>query len=98
MSVLLDSRRKRLYLSTGRGGTVAVIEVAGANSPPKLIKEIPVGTRPWGIALSADGRHLYTANGPSNDMSIVDTESLTTIKRVAVGKSPWGVVVGPAPK
>lgn len=98
MSVLLDSRRKRLYLSTGRGGTVAVIEVADASSPPKLIKEIPVGARPWGIDLSADGRYLYTANGPSNDMSIVDTESLTTIKRVPVGKSPWGVVVGPAPK
>jgi len=94
MSVALDSRRNRLYLSTGRGGTVAVIDVTGA---PKLIKEIPVGTRPWGIALSADGRYLYSANGPSNDMSIVDTESLATIKRVAVGRSPWGVVVGPAP-
>lgn len=98
MSVVLDSRRNRLYLSTGRGGTVAVIEATSAGSTPKLIKEIPVGTRPWGIALSADGRYLYTANGPSNDMSIVDTDSLTTIKRVAVGKSPWGVVVGPAPK
>jgi PQQ-dependent catabolism-associated beta-propeller protein len=98
MSVLLDARRNRLYLSTGRGGTVAVIDVANANSAPKLIKEIPVGTRPWGIALSADGRHLYTANGPSNDMSIVDTQSLTTIKRVEVGRSPWGVVIGPAPK
>jgi PQQ-dependent catabolism-associated beta-propeller protein len=94
MSVLIDSRRNRMYLSTGRGGTVAVIDTAGA---PKLVKEIPVGTRPWGIALSADGRYLYTANGPSNDMSIVDTESLTTIKRVAVGRSPWGVAVGPAP-
>ena len=97
MSVVLDASRNRLYLSTGRGGSVAIIEVANASSPPKLIKEIPVGTRPWGIALSADGRYLYTANGPSNDMSIVDTQSLTTIKRVAVGRSPWGVVVGPAP-
>jgi YVTN family beta-propeller protein len=97
MSVLLDAKRNRLYLSTGRGGTVAVIEVAGATSAPKLIKEIPVGTRPWGIALSADGRYLYTANGPSNDMSIVDTTTLTTIKRVEVGRSPWGVAIGPAP-
>jgi PQQ-dependent catabolism-associated beta-propeller protein len=94
MSVLLDPRRNRLYMSTGRGGTVAVIDVTSA---PKLVKEIPVGKRPWGIALSADGRHLYTANGPSDDMSIVDTTTLTTIKSVGVGKSPWGVVVGPAP-
>jgi YVTN family beta-propeller protein len=95
MSVLLDARRNRLYVSTGRGGTVAVIDVTGT---PKLVKEIPVGKRPWGIALSADGRFLYTANGPSDDMSIVDTTSLTTVKRVGAGKSPWGVAVGPAPK
>jgi YVTN family beta-propeller protein len=31
-------------------------------------------------------------------MSIVDTTSLTTVKRVGAGKSPWGVAVGPAPK
>jgi YVTN family beta-propeller protein len=95
MSVLLDARRNRLYMSTGRGGTVAVIDITGA---PKLIKEVAVGKRPWGIALSADGRFLYTANGPSDDMSIVDTSSLTTIKTVAAGKSPWGVAVGPTPK
>jgi PQQ-dependent catabolism-associated beta-propeller protein len=95
MSVLLDAPRKRLYMSTGRGGSVAVIDVTSA---PKLVKEVPVGKRPWGIALSADGRFLYTANGPSDDMSIVDTTTLTTIKRVAAGKSPWGVTVGPTPK
>lgn len=95
MSVLLDAKRNRLYMSTGRGGTVAVMDISSA---PKLIKEVPVGKRPWGIALSADGRFLYTANGPSDDMSIVDTSTLTTIKTVAAGKSPWGVVVGPAPK
>jgi YVTN family beta-propeller protein len=95
MAVVLDARRNRLYLSTGRGGTIAVIDVTSA---PKLIKEVPVGKRPWGIALPADGRFLYTANGPSNDMSIVDTTTLTTIKTVSAGKSPWGVTVGPAPK
>jgi PQQ-dependent catabolism-associated beta-propeller protein len=97
MSVLLDSRRSRLYVSTGRGGTVAVINTKGAKNVFELVKEIPVGTRPWGMALSADGRFLYTANGPSNDVSIVDTTSLETIKRVPTGRSPWGVVLGPAP-
>jgi PQQ-dependent catabolism-associated beta-propeller protein len=97
MAVLLDVERNRLYVSTGRGGTVAVIETAGSGQPFKLLKEIPVGTRPWGMAMSADGRFLYTANGPSNDVSIVDTNTLTAIKRIEVGRSPWGVTVGPAP-
>jgi len=97
MAVVLDSQRNRLYLSTGRGGTVAVIDTRQAPRALQLIKEVPVGTRPWGMALSADGRHLYTANGPSNDVSVVDTTTLSEVKRIPVGNSPWGVVLGPAP-
>jgi YVTN family beta-propeller protein len=90
MSVKLDSARKRLYVSTGRGGKVAVVDVSAT---PKLIQEVQVGTRPWGIALSADGKFLYTANGPSNDLSVVDTATLKVIKKIPVGQSPWGVAV-----
>lgn len=92
MALVLDAARQRLYMSTGRGGTVAVIDV---KSEPRLLAEVPVGTRPWGIALSADGNKLYTANGPSNDVSIVDTKALRTIGKIPVGRSPWGVVLGP---
>lgn len=94
MAVVLDAPRRRLYVSTGRGGTVAVVALEG----PKLVAEVSVGTRPWGIALSSDGTRLYTANGPSNDVSIVDTVSLRVIKRIPVGHSPWGVVLGPNPR
>ena len=93
MAVVLDPARGRLYLSTGRGGTVAVVALA----EPKLVTEIPVGTRPWGMALSTDGKRLYTANGPSNDVSVIDTTSLQVIKKIPVGRSPWGVALGPAP-
>lgn len=93
MAVVLDAARGRLYISTGRGGTVAVVALAG----PKLVTEIPVGTRPWGMALSTDGQRLYTANGPSNDVSVIDTTSLRVIKKIPVGRSPWGVALGPTP-
>ena len=54
-----------------------------------------VGTRPWGIAISADGRKLYTANGGSADVSVVDIESGKVEKRITTGGSPWGVVFSP---
>jgi YVTN family beta-propeller protein len=60
-----------------------------------LVTEIQVGARPWGIALSHDGKRLYTANGSSNDVSIVDTATLQVLEKVPVGKSPWGVVLAP---
>lgn len=93
MAVVLDSKRGRLYVSTGRGGTVAVIDSA----TNKLLAEVAVGTRPWGIALSNDGRWLYTANGPSNDVSVIDTSTLRAVRHIPAGRSPWGVLVGPDP-
>lgn len=92
MAVVLDAKSDRLYVSTGRGGTIAIVE----RSSGKLIAEVEVGTRPWGIALSADRRWLYTANGPSNDVSVIDTTTLKVVRRIAVGRSPWGVIVGAA--
>ena len=91
MGVVFDSRRKRLYVSTGRGGTVAVVDVTG----PSLVTEIPVGARPWGIALDRDGSRLYTANGSSNDITIIDTATLKVVRKVQVGRSPWGIILAP---
>jgi YVTN family beta-propeller protein len=93
MGILLDPARKRLYVSTGRGGSVAIID----SESHKLLAEVQVGTRPWGIALSQDGRWLYTANGPSDDVTVVDTSTLRAVRHIRVGRSPWGVVVGPEP-
>jgi YVTN family beta-propeller protein len=36
---------------------------------------------------------LYTANGPSNDVSVVDTATLSLVTKIPVGQWPWGVAV-----
>jgi YVTN family beta-propeller protein len=59
------------------------------------IGSVDVGVRPWGIAISTDGRTLYTANGPSNDVSIVDVASRAVTARVGAGDSPWGLALVP---
>jgi YVTN family beta-propeller protein len=84
---------RRVYVSNGRGGTVSVIDPA----TDSVIASVPVGQRPWGIALTPDGGRLYTANGPSNDVTVVDTRDLTVVKTIPVGKLPWGVAIGQAP-
>ena len=52
---------------------------------------VPVGTRVWGIALSPDGSKLYSANGASDDVSVVDVKTRKELKRIKVGSGPWGV-------
>jgi YVTN family beta-propeller protein len=63
----------------------------------KVSGSVKVGQRPWGIALTEDGKKLYTANGPSDDVSVVDTDRLQVIKTIPVGKIPWGVAIGKPP-
>ena len=91
MGLALDASGGRLYVSTGRAGTVAVVAVRDG----MLVTEIAVGARPWGIALTEHGTRLVTANGPSGDASIVDTQSLRVIGKVSSGHGPWGVVAEP---
>jgi len=57
------------------------------------VASLEAGQRPWGIALSPDGKMLYTANGPSNDVSIIDLATNQVTKKIAVGRGPWGVAV-----
>ena len=61
----------------------------------QLLNSIKVGARPWGIAISPDGKTLYSANGPSNDVSVVDLETEKEVARIKAGGSPWGVVIVP---
>jgi len=58
-------------------------------------KRIPVGQRPWGIALAAGGRMLYTANGVSNDVSVIDTAAGRVVATIKAGNGPWGVAAEP---
>jgi YVTN family beta-propeller protein len=93
MGAVLSPDDRKLFVSSGRGGAVAVIDVE-SRVFDKLIPD--VGARPWGIGISADGSRLYTANGSSDDVSIIDVASSKVRARVKVGGQPWGVAVAPA--
>jgi YVTN family beta-propeller protein len=91
MGVALDTQRGRLYVGTGRAGTVAVVAIDG----PSLVAEVACGGRPWGVALAASGQRLYSPDGPAGDVAIVDTATAAVTARVATGRGPWAVVTGP---
>ncbi len=94
MGVAVSPDGATIYVSTGRGGTVDLIDVATL----AVTGSIKAGARPWGIALTADGAKLYAANGPSNDVSVIDTKTRSVIRTLPAGKIPWGVAVGKNPE
>src|SRR5262249_29288532 len=75
-----------LYVTTGRFGHLFFVD-------PKTEKatSIEVGQRPWGVVLTPDGKTAYTANGPSNDVSVIDLAAKSVTKKIPAGTSPWGV-------
>jgi YVTN family beta-propeller protein len=58
-------------------------------------KYLLVGQRVWNLAFSPDQKQLYTTNGISNDVSIINLVEQKVVKSVAVGRYPWGVAVKP---
>jgi len=90
MGGVLSLDGTQMFVSLGRAGTVAVVDVASR----KVARTIEgVGRRPWGIGLSKNGRKLYTANGPAGDVSVVDIASGKVDRRIETGGSPWGIAV-----
>ena len=61
----------------------------------EIEKYLLVGQRVWQLAFTPDQKLLFTTNGTSNDVSVIDVANLTVTKSILVGRYPWGVVVSP---
>ncbi|MBU3077314.1 PQQ-dependent catabolism-associated beta-propeller protein [Sphingomonas quercus] len=78
----------RAFVALGRARLVAELDPRTL----ALVRTFPVGWRAWNLALSPDGRRLYTANGLSGDMSVVDLVQNRPAGTIRLGGRPWGVV------
>ena len=80
------------------GGAAAIallLAAAGCAETKKIEKYLLVGQRVWQLAFTPDQKHLYTTNGNSNDVTVIDVATNTAVKSIPVGQQPWGVVVAP---
>ncbi len=92
MGLVFSPDGHTLYVSGGRGKTVHVI---GLDEAAPRVKNtiVDVGPRPWGIGITARGDRLYTANGSTGDVSVIDTAAGSVSRHIAVGGGPWGIAV-----
>lgn len=94
MGLAFSPDGRTLYVSGGRGKTVHVVGLPGGDAAPRVQSTIAdVGIRPWGIGVTRRGDKLYTANGPSGEVSVIDTAKGSVLRRIAVGGSPWGIAI-----
>jgi PQQ-dependent catabolism-associated beta-propeller protein len=92
MGMALSPNGTRLYVTTGRGGSVVAIDTTTDEITATADNVAP---RPWGIGVTADGRTLFTADGPSNDVTVLDAATLEVETKIPAGQSPWGIAVAP---
>jgi PQQ-dependent catabolism-associated beta-propeller protein len=89
VGVKITSDRSKAFIALGPANRVALVNAQTYEVEDYLL----VGQRVWQLAFSPDEKFLYTTNGVSNDISVVDVDAEKVIKSVAVGSFPWGVAV-----
>jgi YVTN family beta-propeller protein len=62
---------------------------------PWEVARIPVGRWPGGTVFDPDGERAFVANNKTNDVSVLDAESLAEVDRYDVGIHPDGIAYLP---
>lgn len=91
VGIEFTSDGRRAFVALGRGSKVVEVDPATY----RIVRFFPVGFRAWNLALSPDETRLYTANGLSGDVSVIDLTANRPLATVKTGGKPWGVAARP---
>jgi len=90
-----DAEAALAYITNSGDDTVSVIDTTNNT----VVNTIPVGRKPFGVAVTPDDSKVYIANSGDNTVSVIDTATNTvTGSPIAVGTDPVGVAVTPDSK
>ncbi|MCA1005666.1 beta-propeller fold lactonase family protein [Rhodococcus hoagii] len=90
--------RARLSAGVGAAALTVAALVAGVSpaSADTVTTTIPVGTQPFGVAITPDGTRAYITNAAGNTVSVIDTATTTVIgDPIPVGTEPSRVAITP---
>lgn len=88
----IDPKNQFLYALNSALDSVSIVDIAKNT----YIKSITVGDNPLSLAITRDGKSIYTANAKSNDVSLIASSSNTvSIPSILVGSQPAGIALSP---
>ncbi len=76
--LVADAFNRYVFVSESRGNAVSVI----STTTNTVVKTIGVGISPNGMAQTPDGNWLFVVNSGSNNISVIDVNSLTVSRTV----------------
>ena len=77
------------YITNQLSNSVSVINLENY----KVVKEIPVGSKPAGVAVTKKGKLIFISNPESKEISVIDGLKLENIKNISLGKGPLGIAL-----
>jgi YVTN family beta-propeller protein len=81
--VVFDPEYRRVFMTCSGGHSVNVLPARGSRDEPKVVKN--VGAMPRGIAFRPGGKEVWVANNLSNDVAVIDPETLAVTRRINLG-------------
>jgi YVTN family beta-propeller protein len=81
------------FIPSESTGQLNVIDTADL----KVLKviDLPAGSRPMSVKVSADGRRVYVSDGRAGTVSVLDAHTQALVGTIKVGQRPWGIVLSP---
>jgi YVTN family beta-propeller protein len=79
------------YVANNSSNTVSVINIPTA----QVTNSIPVGSGPWGTAISPDQTQVFVTNNHANNVSVINAASGSVVATIPVQSSPFGVAFTP---
>ena len=80
-ATVFDPLRQRLFVTNQSDSSVSVLDLVDQHE----IARIPVGDYPEGIDMQVEARRVYVANWMSNDVTVINADSLEVERSIATG-------------
>ncbi|MFY9561410.1 MAG: beta-propeller fold lactonase family protein [Terriglobales bacterium] len=88
---IAEAKTPFAYVANHATNTVSVVNT----SNNAVVKSIPVGINPYGVAVNQAGTFAYVSNEGSGSVSVISTSTNTIVATITVQNSPIGVALTP---
>ena len=90
--VSFNSKGDKLYVAAGKAQT---LEVFDGKDFTKINELKTKGKRCWHFTFTPDNKNIMLACGRSDEILLIDVETLNIKKRIPVAGIPWGIITYP---
>lgn len=89
--VAFDRSGGRVFVATNKDRQLQVFDTATWTR----IKDVPTADRCWHFSFTPDDRQILLACGKSNEVLVIDAQSLEVTRHIVGLSMPWGIVTKP---